>query len=489
MLFRQKKNVFIRCYGEIGYIIDNTSYADRIFDKSGAVFLKAISRKPKTLESIASEIARQFNNADPETLKNDALEFISYLEQDGFVVSGINEQELSAKDTGFSYKTSNEKKHTGQADFYRPGNVVNSESFLNGYFREVPTLFFLQIEILNKCNERCIHCYIPHKDKIKSLDRDVLFSILEQYQGMGGLFLSISGGECMLHRNFMELLRQAKKMDFAVTVLSNLTLLTDEIIEGLKDISLSKVQVSLYSMIPEVHDSITKVPGSFKKTYNAILRLIDNNVPVEVSCPIMKQNKDTYQDVYKFADSNNLVMGVDYIMAGCGDHTTVNLENRISTDEMREVIRYIVETDDYYQKRLNSYDFDTIDRNLFVNDIVCNACINSIAISAAGDVVPCAMWYGNILGNIRNDLLSTIWTDSAKIKSVRKIRKTDFPQCMRCENIYYCGLCMARNANENPHGDFLSISEPTCKAASFIRETAFRLKEKQQTTGVNSKSV
>ena len=57
MLFRQKKDVFIRCFGEIGYIVDNVSYSDRVFNKNGAVFLKAISRKPKTLESIAAEIA------------------------------------------------------------------------------------------------------------------------------------------------------------------------------------------------------------------------------------------------------------------------------------------------------------------------------------------------------------------------------------------------------------------------------------------------
>lgn len=477
MLLRQKRNVFIRCFGEIGYIVDSISYTDRVFDKNGAVFLKALSRKPKTLESIATEIALQYNNVDFQTVKNDVEEFFYCLEKDGFVVSGMNEHELSAKDTTFSYKAENKKNIQERYSLYRNNKMLNSETFLNEYMRDNPTLLFLQIEILNKCNERCVHCYIPHQDKNKTLDRDTLLSVLEQFRDMGGLFLIISGGECMLHPHFMELLRQAKEMDFAVTVLTNLTVLNDEVIERLKETSISRVQVSLYSMMPEIHDSITQIPGSFKKTYNAIRRLMDNDIPVEISCPIMKQNKESYRDVYQFARDNNLIIGVDYIMAACGDHTTVNLENRISPDEIEGVIRYIVETDDFYKKRILVRDFETVNRTKFENDIVCNTCVNSLAISSRGDIIPCAMWYGNILGNLKYNTLSEIWNTSPKIKSLQKIRKKDFQQCMCCENINYCGLCMARNANENPHGDYLVINEPTCKAAAFIRKTALHLRE------------
>jgi radical SAM protein with 4Fe4S-binding SPASM domain len=476
MLFRQKKNIFIRCFGEIGYIVDSISYTDRIFDKNGAVFLKTISREPKALEIITAEIAAQYSNADPQCIKNDVEDFFCRLEEEGFVVSGMNEHELSAKDTDFSYKTQSEKK---QYSLSRNNNVLNSETFLNEYIRDNPVLLFLQVEILNKCNERCVHCYIPHQDKNKILGRDTLFSILEQFRDMGGLFLLISGGECMLHPHFLELLHHAKKMDFAVTVLSNLTLLNDEIIEGLKEVSLSRVQASLYSMTPEVHDSITQMPGSFKKTYGAILRLVENNVLVELSCPIMKQNRESYRDVYQFARNNNLVIGVDYIMAACGDHTTINLENRISTDEMKDVISYIVKTDDFYKKRILSRDFESFDQTKIENDIVCNTCVDSLAINSEGNIIPCAMWYGNVMGNLKHDTLSGIWNNSPKIRALRKIRKKDFKQCMRCENINYCGLCMARNANENLHGDFFAINEATCKAATFIRESALRLMEDQ----------
>lgn len=53
----------------------------------------------------------------------------------------------------------------------------------------------------------------------------------------------------------------------------------------------SCVNVSLYSMGANVHDSITTVEGSFEKTKANILQLLDNNVPVQINCPIMKQNQ------------------------------------------------------------------------------------------------------------------------------------------------------------------------------------------------------
>ncbi|WP_461251971.1 radical SAM protein, partial [Treponema sp. R8-4-B8] len=55
-----------------------------------------------------------------------------------------------------------------------------------------------------------------------------------------------SGGEPMLHPQFCDFLRKAKDYDFSVNILTNLTLLNDEIIAEMKNNRLSSVQVSLY---------------------------------------------------------------------------------------------------------------------------------------------------------------------------------------------------------------------------------------------------
>jgi radical SAM protein with 4Fe4S-binding SPASM domain len=310
---------------------------------------------------------------------------------------------------------------------------------------------------------------------------------------MGGLFLIISGGEAMLHPHFMEILRHAKKMDLAVTILSNLTLLTDEIIAELKEPSLSIVQASLYSMIPKIHDSITRIPGSFKKTYDGIMRLKDNNIPIKLGCTLMKQNSDTYRDVYQFGLDNDFPTGLDYLMSARSDHTTVNLENRLPAEDMREAIRYLIENDYLHQERISTrvFDEDKIDRAAIGNELICNACFNSMAITAMGDAIPCAMWYEYQLGNIKRIPLSEIWYNSDKIKSLRGIRKKNFPRCMSCEHINYCVLCMSKFANESPCGDHFAVTESTCQAAAFYREAALNFRKKQANrigAGVTSKA-
>ena len=52
MLYRQKFDTFIRIYDDIGYITSKSNNSDRVFDASGAVFLKALSRKARPLESL-----------------------------------------------------------------------------------------------------------------------------------------------------------------------------------------------------------------------------------------------------------------------------------------------------------------------------------------------------------------------------------------------------------------------------------------------------
>jgi MoaA/NifB/PqqE/SkfB family radical SAM enzyme len=86
------------------------------------------------------------------------------------------------------------------------------------------------------------------------------------------LHLTLSGGEPLMHKNFCDFLRKCNEYNFSVNVLSNLTLLNDEIIAEMKENYLMGVQTSLYSMDPDIHEAKTQKKGSFIKTKNAIIK-------------------------------------------------------------------------------------------------------------------------------------------------------------------------------------------------------------------------
>ena len=478
MLYRQKFDTFIRVYDNIGYITNNSDFSDRVVSQSGAVFLSVLSREPQELDELARIIVDKFVGVDVETIKSDTKEFYDMLEIDGFLVSGETPQECDQKDFRFSYKTLEPK--TIKKDF--TPIILRSEKstqeFLEQHFKDKPKLTSFQIELTSRCNERCVHCYIPHENKIEDIEPELFYDVLKQCKTIGLLSLVLSGGEPMLHKNFCEFLCRCKEYDFSVNILSNLTMLNDDVITEMKANRLSSVQVSLYSMNPDIHDTITQVKGSFEKTKNAILKLIDNDIPMQISCPTMKQNKNCFGDVINWAHEHKIRATTDFIMMAKYDGTTQNLENRLSHEEVEKVINDIIDNDAIYQEHVKDANFEEEDKRDISNDIVCGVCISTICMVANGNVYPCAGWQNFIVGNVKFTPLQEIWDNSEKVKYLRGLRKKDFPQCLRCEDKAFCAMCMVRNANENPDSDPLKINEHFCKVAKLNRKIVLDWKTK-----------
>jgi radical SAM protein with 4Fe4S-binding SPASM domain len=437
MLFRQKFDTFIRIYDgadgrDVGYITNRSDFGDRVVDRNGAVFLKALSRTPKSLEDLTREISKFYINVDTDVLKNDIIEFFKTMEEDGFIVSGETPEELDGKDTRFSYSSIEPK--TIKKDFSPliRRSEKSTQEYLDEHFRDRPHLTSLQIELTSRCNERCVHCYIPHENKSSDIDGALFYDVLEQCREMGLLSITLSGGEPLAHPNFLEFLRAAKDNDLSINVLSNLTLLNDEIISEMRANRLSSVQVSLYSMKPEIHDSITKLPGSFYKTRDAILKLIENDIPMQISCPVMKQNRNCAVDVLNWGQSRKIRTVIDYIMMARYDHSTGNLDNRLSLDEAGIVINDIINNDFDYQDQVRNADFNEVESRDISNDIVCGVCVSSVCMVANGNVYPCAGWQDYVVGNVHEQTLKDIWDNSPKVKYLRSLRKKDFPKCRTC---------------------------------------------------------
>jgi radical SAM protein with 4Fe4S-binding SPASM domain len=476
MLYALKHDTFVRRYEEIGYITNKLHFVDRVVDASGAIFISALSYIPRDISVIASNIAESFIGVDVEVLTQDIREFYLTLENDGLIISGENMKEITAKDIRFSY--SNIKNLETRYSFSPRSNRKTSQQYLSDHFRKHPHITSLHIELTNRCNERCLHCYIPHQYKNTDMDKKLFTSVIDQCGDMNVISLTLSGGEPMLHPYFVDYLRIIKKHDFSFAILSNLTMLNNNIVEELKDSHVSHLQVSLYSMISEIHDSITTIKGSYAKTMASIELLINNNIPVELSCPIMKQNKDSYVEVLKFAQKKKLRSVADFIMMARSDHSIDNLNNRLSLSESEKVVADIVNNDIIYQSELQKIylnDFKNEDES---EQAICGAGIDNLCMGSDGNCYPCAGWQSYVLGNTRETPLREIWENSPKVKYLRGLRKKDFPMCLKCPDKSFCAMCMVRNANENPDGDPLKINEHFCKVAALNRKIVMDWRKK-----------
>jgi radical SAM protein with 4Fe4S-binding SPASM domain len=467
MLIRQTKDTFIRRYGNIGYISNQLTKHDLNFNETGADFLDKISREPQEIGTIVNELLPLYCDIDFDILKDDFIEFVTDLENTGFLLTGNNEKELNSKEISFSYNLANPK--TSIYDFSNPDkkDVLNdSAELFSVEFHKTPQIFGLQIEVTARCNERCIHCYIPNEKKNAGRDMELslILGVMDQAKEMGTLQVTLSGGELFMHKDIETILRHARKNDFVISILSNLVLLSDKHIQILKEINPSLIQVSLYSMNAKEHDAITLVKGSFEKTKKSIERLVAADIPVQISCPVMKLNRKSYKDVLVYANQLKTKAYTDFIMMAQADLDANNLAQRINLDETAELLSDMLQFDQDYLETTLQQEPRSKDIEKFKKSPVCGVGVDNICVTANGDYYPCAGWQGMILGNAYKQSLKDIWDNSEQIKKLRTITNASFPQCIVCEARDYCAMCMVRNFNEND-GDMFKITKHFCDVA------------------------
>lgn len=466
MFYKIRNDILFRQYEGHGYITDNTEFGYRLLNdnqrypgekyvsESGAAMLSALRKIPRNIDDIVQELMQVFEDVEFDVLKEDTIEFFQWFVDLGYLSFGE------------TYETCQDQVLIDIVDDTSEGNgtAVSTDNCENSWVGENDFLRSIHFDITSICNERCVHCYIPHECKTKAIDSELFYRVLEEGRKMNIIHVTLSGGEPLLHKDILGFLEKCRKLDLSVNVLSNLIVLNDNIISEMKRNPLLSVQTSLYSMDPLVHDSITKLSGSFEKTKNGILKLLTAGIPVQISCPVMKLNKDSFRDVIAWGKEFNIAVAIEPVIFASYDHSGSNLSNRVSLNELEAVLEQ--EFSEGYAEVLYSA---AKEKEAFAeDDPICSVCRYSFCVSVEGNVFPCAGWQTNVIENLNWQTVEEIWVNSEKIKNLRKIKRKAFPKCVSCEDRGYCTVCMMSNANENTEGNIFSINDFHCKAASIV---------------------
>ena len=464
MLLRLSKNTFVRQFGDFTYIMSRIASFDEMFE-GAEVFMRWITREPMEKEEILKNICQVYTGADPAEISSDFDEFLEPMLARKIILSGLTPAELDAQEEYFSYDVADPKTLKDTEFITKEDAELLPQNVLGKYFESHPTIFRLQMDITQACTERCIHCYIPEYNPL-FLPFEKIKEIIDEFREMGGLDLTLSGGECMLHPDFEKIVRYAREKDLIVGILSNLTLCDDKIIDLLVETE-ATVQVSLYSMNPEIHDSITKRPGSWLATKTAIEKIRAAHIPCRISCPTMKPNYAGYLEVIEYARSLKMSAQTDFIIMGKMDGDCSNLSCRLDLPETEELLKDII----FKSVPMNSEYFNPAKKNdmlsaeEWMQNKVCGAAIDSMCIDAEGNYYPCPAFGGYILGNCYKQSLKEVWFDSPATLKLRNIRGKDFPKCAHCPDRDYCSVCMCRNINET--GDIFTPAEHFCNVAKI----------------------
>ncbi len=330
-------------------------------------------------------------------------------------------------------------------------NLLNGNRDLAGILKKDPKLTipdYVVIDITNKCNCNCNACwtYSPllgtkraGKEWInQELPFDKVKSIIDELEVLGTREIRLTGGgEPLLHKDFIPIVKYIKHKKLTCSVTTNGTLLTDKIVDLLIQTGLDVLTVSIWAgdskTFARTHPN--KTPEVFENIARNLhyLKSCEGHKPMLVIANVVSNsNYDNIDLMIDFA----LDVGANEVYFALVDPIENATDSLLLNEKQRE---YVIEritfhnekfkNTDYFRidcadialKRLKSqrcnfgeYDYDTI------NSVPCYAGWYFARILADGNISPCCRGVKVPIGNIYKDSFANIWS-GAKANSFRKM--------------------------------------------------------------------
>jgi radical SAM protein with 4Fe4S-binding SPASM domain len=312
------------------------------------------------------------------------------------------------------------------------------------------------IELTYRCNLRCRHCYIPEDRRHpKDLTTEELKDVITQLSELGSLYLTLTGGEVLVRRDFYDLAWHAKRLGFVLKLFTNGTLITPAHADRIAELAPLSVDISIYGALPATHDSITGSPGSYAKTMMGIRLLRERGVRVCAKMPLMAANFAEYRKVREICTELGVQVRMDPSITPMDDGCTGPLALRISDEQL---FRVFSDKDVCPKGHLPAPPSQ-----------ICEAGRNTVTITPRGDVLPC-LQLQLVAGNVRKEPLRTIWESSPLLTRMRELRQEDLLACSTCELATYCNRCPGLAHVED--GNYLGCSSRARQLARVRRRVA-----------------
>jgi radical SAM protein with 4Fe4S-binding SPASM domain len=321
------------------------------------------------------------------------------------------------------------------------------------------------IEITTRCNIRCLHCYNFDRDEPRGacdtpeLSTAEILRVMDELRAAGCLFLMLTGGEALSHPELFTFLDRARELSFAVQLLTNATMLRPGVAARLASYrNLQGVSVSLYGSSAEVHDGITQMPGSWRRTWEGIERLRRLGVAIRLKFVVMKQNAHEVAEMRADADARGYTYMIDTAITSRHDGSSTSLATRLDLPQLEALYRGPLRDLAARGRRATTE-----------ASFPCNCARGNLGITATGDVQPCVSvpWKA---GNVREQTIAEIWKTSPVFQQIRGLTIADYEKCGPCGHKDYCRR--NRGAAVTATGSYTGADPFVCATAEIAHALA-----------------
>ncbi len=331
-------------------------------------------------------------------------------------------------------------------------NMRALAAYQRNLWRE-PKLTYLFFELTDKCNLNCMHCgskclstnatYLDFQIILRTLKE-----VSEKYDPRN-IMICVTGGEPMLHPDFIKVIAASHEYGFPVGITTNGTLIDDDMATNLLKAGLDTVTISIDGL-ESSHDELRCVSGAFIRAMKGVHALKKVGIEPQALTVVHKNNFHELEEIYQFLKKEDFyswrVVNMDPI-GRANDHADMLLDG----EQLKKLYSFIRE------KRFNpendmevtygcshfvTYDYEREIRDYYFQ---CGAGTKVASIMANGNIVACLDIERRpelVQGNIYHENFCDVWEN--RFKLFRTDRTNESNKCSNCE---HKGICMGDSAH------------------------------------------
>lgn len=333
-------------------------------------------------------------------------------------------------------------------------------------------------ETTRACDLACLHCRAEainfrHPNE---LNTEESFLMIDQVGECGNPLFVLTGGDPMKRPDLFDIIPYAVRKGLRVAMTpSGTPLMTQQVVEGLKKVGLSRLAVSLDGSCPEVHDHFRQVPGSYRWTMNCIEYAHEVSLEVQINTTVSRHNLSDLEHLAELLERKKISLWSVFFLVPTGRG---KVEDEITPEDYEAVFQFLA---DRYLK--SSFDIKTTAaphyrrvllqrlKSLPAHDrpqklaqagpIGRAAGVNEgrgfIFVSHTGEIYPSG-FLPISAGNVKRDRLIDVYRNSALFRDLRDPDKLE-GKCGYCE---YRTICSGSRARAYAlTGNYLA-EEPFC---------------------------
>jgi AdoMet-dependent heme synthase len=332
-----------------------------------------------------------------------------------------------------------------------------------------------------RCNLACEHCYLdaggsPLVQDAAFSDRSELtteqcFRVVDEIAAFAPETVTIlTGGEPLLRRDILEIVRYAAAKGLWVVVGTNGVKITETLAALLVKEGVRGLALSLDALDPDRHDRFRKVRGAWANTVSGAKILAVTGLPFIVQTTIGAHNRDELEAIAEFAHRELAAKVWNlYFLVPTGRGEFVS---DINPSEYDGILAGLTRIQKRYAGRMlvNAKCAPHFVKTLLADDPSspflkaytdgaggCPAGTHYLGIRPNGDVTPCP-YLPVFGGNLMTERLTDVWNESDLFVRIRE-REALGGRCGACELHRLCGGCRARAYGAT--GDLMA-EDPLC---------------------------